>query len=255
MRATSATTTEGGTRVPRVRIDWSRDEIILACELVRQNNWRALDDDDPRIVDLSRLLNMSPQHPAALRDPKFRNSNGVARKTSNIATRHPEYTGKPTRGNHLDGEVIAEFLANPAGMSRIAAEIRSTIERDDVDARAVGLAYAFEDEAPEGQILMARHIRRERSARLRNRKIDSVRAEGGCIACEVCSFDFAITYGDRGRGYIEVHHTLPLHASGEVRTRLQDLALLCSNCHRMIHRGRPWLTPDELRALARARTF
>ncbi|MDP6032209.1 MAG: HNH endonuclease [Alphaproteobacteria bacterium] len=33
------------------------------------------------------------------------------------------------------------------------------------------------------------------------------------------------------------------------RTKLSDLVLLCSNCHRMVHRKRPWLTVRELREL------
>jgi 5-methylcytosine-specific restriction enzyme A len=30
---------------------------------------------------------------------------------------------------------------------------------------------------------------------------------------------------------------------------LADLALLCSNCHRMIHRTKQWLTVEELKKL------
>jgi predicted HNH restriction endonuclease len=33
------------------------------------------------------------------------------------------------------------------------------------------------------------------------------------------------------------------------KTKLADLALVCSNCHRMIHRRARWLTIDELRDL------
>ena len=36
------------------------------------------------------------------------------------------------------------------------------------------------------------------------------------LACEVCGFDFAITYGDLGTGFIEAHHVLPLSAIPEV---------------------------------------
>ena len=175
----------------------------------------------------------------------------MGRKTWDIATQHPDYTGKRTKGNRLDPEVLADFLADPAGMSRVLAEIRAAIERGDVDASAVAIADVddFDDEAPEGKLLLARHMRRERNPKLRKRKIESVRAAGMPIACEVCTFDFENTYGDRGKNYIEVHHTLPLHISGEVKTRLPDLALLCANCHRMAHRGRPWLTPAALRDL------
>ena len=36
-------------------------------------------------------------------------------------------------------------------------------------------------------------------------------------------------------------------------TRLEDLCLLCSNCHRMIHRKTPWLSLKELKKLINTR--
>ncbi|MEV6744057.1 HNH endonuclease [Streptomyces sp. NPDC051080] len=47
---------------------------------------------------------------------------------------------------------------------------------------------------------------------------------------------------------MECHHVLPLHVAGEGHTKLSDLALICANCHRMIHRRAPWPTPGDLRA-------
>jgi 5-methylcytosine-specific restriction enzyme A len=41
----------------------------------------------------------------------------------------------------------------------------------------------------------------------------------------------AATYGQLGEDFIECHHRLPLSTTGERRTRLSDLALVCSNCH------------------------
>lgn len=98
---------------------------------------------------------------------------------------------------------------------------------------------------------MRLHVTRERSRGLRRRKIEAVRRSGQPIACEACGFDFEQTYGDHGRGYIECHHAVPLHAVGNHRTQLRDLALVCANCHRMIHVRSPWLTPGELRAVVR----
>src|SRR5690606_19764194 len=76
----------------------------------------------------------------------------------------------------------------------------------------------------------------------------AVLRQGGTLACEACGFDFEKVYGDRGSGYIECHHVVPLHEAGEGRTKLSDLALICANCHRMIHRRAPWPTPADLRA-------
>jgi 5-methylcytosine-specific restriction enzyme A len=72
----------------------------------------------------------------------------------------------------------------------------------------------------------------------------------GSFRCEACEFDFEKQYGERGKGFIEVHHTKPVHTlvAGS-KTSLEDLALVCANCHRMIHARRPWLSIGELRSL------
>jgi 5-methylcytosine-specific restriction protein A len=72
----------------------------------------------------------------------------------------------------------------------------------------------------------------------------------GRLRCTVCGFDFAAMYGSLGDGYIECHHTMPLSELARAKaTRLEDVALVCSNCHRMIHRRRPWLKIGDLGAL------
>ena len=116
--------------------------------------------------------------------------------------------------------------------------------RDRIDGEEV-------PEAIEGRLRTVTHINRERDPRLRQKKINKVLAEKGRLACEACGFDFATRYGDHGEGFIEVHHTQPLATLTEAsRITLDDLALLCSNCHRMVHRKKHhWLTMAELRAL------
>lgn len=230
--------------------DWARDEIILACHLVMANGWKGLDANDPRVIELSGLLQLMPIHAEADRNEKFRNPNGVARKTFDIATRHPEYRGKPTNGGALDVEVLHEFLARPAEMTEVAQLIRQGITAGDLQALPLDDGEDLDDySAPEGRLLMSRHKRRERNKGLRKKKIAAVLKQGGTLACEACGFDFEEVYGDRGSGYIECHHVVPLHEAGEGRTKLSDLALICANCHRMIHRSAPWPTPEELRNL------
>ncbi|MCX5140016.1 HNH endonuclease [Streptomyces sp. NBC_00338] len=230
--------------------DWARDEIILACQLVMENGWKGLDAGEGRVVELSGLLQLLPIHAEADRNEKFRNPNGVARKTFDIATRHPEYQGKPTNGGALDVAVLHEFLARPQEMTEAARLIRQGIATGDLQSFAPTEEEEFGDDfsAPEGRLLMRWHRARERDRGLRKKKIASVLLRGGQLACEACSFDFEKVYGDRGAGYIECHHVLPLHVAGESRTKLSDLALICANCHRMIHRQAPWPTPEELRA-------
>jgi 5-methylcytosine-specific restriction protein A len=203
-----------------VAINWTRDEIILAAALSKKHGWKGLDDTHPDVQDLSQLLNDAPIHPVSERDPKFRNPNGVGQKTWDIASQHPNYAGVPTKGNKLDGIVLREFLANPTRMDAVAASIRSTILLGAVPSIPDEEIEAEDWAADEGRLLIARHLRRERNPKLRREKLAQVQAAGLPIACEVCAFDFGKAYGTLGEGYIEVHHILPLHASGPTKTRL-----------------------------------
>jgi 5-methylcytosine-specific restriction protein A len=103
--------------------------------------------------------------------------------------------------------------------------------------------------AEEGGVLLGVHLRRERDPKLKRDKIEDTKRRGVAIACDACGFDFHRTYGERGFEYIECHHRTPLGVTGKVRTQLADLALICSNCHRMIHRRQEWITVEELRLL------
>jgi Predicted restriction endonuclease len=84
---------------------------------------------------------------------------------------------------------------------------------------------------------MIRHRSRERA--LRNAKIRAA-LEHGSLACEVpgCGFDFQQRYGQLGKGYAQVHHRTPLASlDAPAETILSDLAIVCANCHAMIHLG------------------
>jgi hypothetical protein len=101
--------------------------------------------------------------------------------------------------------------------------------------------------AREGRIVYRQHRLRERSPVLRRLKTQEAMEEHGRLACEACGFDYAERYGTLGEGFIECHHKTAL-AEGAVReTVLDDLALLCASCHRMIHRSDPMVTVEELR--------
>ncbi len=105
--------------------------------------------------------------------------------------------------------------------------------------------------ADEGFIKVVIHKARERDSSIVRAKKLAAWHTLRRLACEVCDFDFAKYYGQHGEKYIECHHRMPLRdvtdQKGQ-RTRLEDLALVCSNCHRMLHRG-VWPSIDKLRSL------
>ncbi|MBN7124804.1 hypothetical protein BSU01_24370 [Erwinia billingiae] len=68
--------------------------------------------------------------------------------------------------------------------------------------------------------------------------------------CRGCGFSFADVYGEPGSGFIHVHHIKPLHTvgNGYRLNAINDLILLCPNCHAMVHRTSPVMDIETLRA-------
>lgn len=225
---------------------WLRDELILALDL-----YRAEGRTPPResVEQLSDLLRSIPIEPELAASPRFRNTAGVQLKIYNFVAIDPEGEIEGmSRGGRGDQAVMDEFWDDQDRLRETAAAIRANLETIDPNEAAV-VEEEVED-APEGRILTRTHRVRERNRRLVERK----KAAASSLACEACDFDFEAAYGKRGTGFIECHHTVPVRDLVAVsRTRLDDLALVCANCHRMIHRGAPWLTVEEVRALVSAR--
>ncbi len=73
--------------------------------------------------------------------------------------------------------------------------------------------------------------------------------------CRVCEFDFEAVYGTLGEGFIQVHHLKPLGEVGEAYRLdpIEDLRPVCPNCHAMLHRQKPALKIEELKAIIRKR--
>lgn len=91
----------------------------------------------------------------------------------------------------------------------------------------------------------------ERSGFARNPRLASDAKAHYGLDCAICGFNFEEKYGTLGSGYIECHHIIPLgqrKVEITAKTRLEDVEVVCANCHRMLHRIRPALTPVQLRA-------
>lgn len=88
----------------------------------------------------------------------------------------------------------------------------------------------------------------ERNPKLR---VAAIKIHG--FSCKVCGFNFERTYGELGIEFIEVHHLKPVSTLTEstIVSPENDMTVVCSNCHRMLHRNREkLLTPDELKVLS-----
>jgi 5-methylcytosine-specific restriction protein A len=229
---------------------WTRDELILALELYLRHRERLPDSDDAEIIELSQTLN-SLFGGQAKDANLFRNPNGVYMKLANFRAVDPVHSSQGkrglSRGGHGVGEIWDEFSTRFDELKLIASAIRAAA----ADPEATAAEGEEEGaEAEEGRLLTRMHCVRERNRELVKKKRDAVLREKGRLACEACGFDFNHKYGEHGRGFIEVHHLLPLYALAPgSRTRMKDLAVLCANCHRMVHAKAKWLTLPDLKEL------
>ena len=131
-----------------------------------------------------------------------------------------------------------------------ATEISRSLMRCNENISEVLINNDEEMGYPEGRIAFRLHKVRERNPRVINEAKKQFAAKNdGAVFCEVCKFNFSSVYGDRGSDFIEGHHKRPIYEMQENETtKIEDIALLCSNCHRMIHKS-PIITIEELQDL------
>ena len=229
---------------------WVRDEVILAMDLYVRAGRRQLPAEHQDVILVSELLNRLPIHPLEARDETFRNPNGISMILGNFLGIDPQHrTPGLGRNNHLHEEVWRDFTERPTTLRQVAEAIERAT--DFMEEVPVAVNEPLDDEEfQEGQLLTRLHLTRERNRALVERKREQVLAETGRLVCEACDFDFARVYGSLGKGFAECHHVVPLSELPGIRTaHLTDLAIVCANCHRMLHRARPVRTIRELRTV------
>ena len=235
---------------------WSRDEPILALDLYRTNPASPPSPESPTIAELSavlsrmaRLLGVStPTVPQ--RQRRLHEDDRTSATRPRLHRRRQEGPETAiTKMRRWWGRVFGdhERLAAVAAAIRAAVASKEATELLTVDDEGT-------EEAAEGRSLDPPTSQPRAEPQARGDQKGQGHARRWTPNMRGVELDFAETYGKRGEGFMEVHHTRPVHEimPGQV-TRLADLALVYANCHRMIHARRPWLTIEELGALLRAR--
>lgn len=154
---------------------------------------------------------------------------------------------------------IEQYFENGVGRSIsntfIKKDISATQKRDYILTGGIldtadldSLKEMRKKEFEEGRIKLVLHARIEkiRNPQLIKQAKRLFKRQHGRLFCELCDFDFEIKYGKRGKNYIEAHHKKPISESDSIRVvTVDDLCMVCSNCHSMLHRP-PWISVDEL---------
>jgi 5-methylcytosine-specific restriction protein A len=227
--------------------DWSRDETILALDLYFNCNGAMPKTSDRLVLELSSLLRSLPYHSKASRKETFRNAAGVVFKLKNL---HKVATGEgfTTNVSKTDRLVWAELGAQRNEVAQLADLIKRSLSIDELQDDTS--EPDGEEEFFEGRLLTAFHKKKERNRNIRN-KLIAARHNRGPLACDMCGLKPQSSNARFEDAPFEAHHLLPMSMAMERKTQLKDMALLCANCHRLLHRAialkRRWLTVVEAR--------
>ena len=209
---------------------YTEDELILVLDAYFSGVPEK--KSDPRVIELAELV--SPHTPAS-----------VELQLKNFRYLDPGKEGGAPNYSRTRAKPVWDKFAKDRNRLESDAKVIRKLAQE-----AQGAAWSPEmEEASEGRVRIRAHISRERNRKLIAQKKRSAKRNGR-VVCEACGFDFAQNYLKRGEGFIECHHKKPLsELKPGTKTKLSDLALVCSNCHRMIHLKQPWLTMEDLRNL------
>ncbi len=132
------------------------------------------------------------------------------------------------------------------------------MEAQGINENFLDIEHEYNNSKLDGVPLKAKYVVQYKS---RNGDTVRERKDQSTYRCECCDFNFYEMYGELGDKYIECHHIKPLAEFGEEGEYVdwKDLALLCANCHVMIHRllrrknvkykGKYSLSMDDLKKL------
>ena len=116
-----------------------------------------------------------------------------------------------------------------------------------------------DDYKPTEGITTLKELRQYKTHRRIERTTDNsrkVKRELG-YTCQACGFNFKDRYGElslnkKKEEFIEAHHIRQIQdlPEGEVvEFNIEDFAVLCSNCHRMVHRKNPPYSINEIKKI------
>lgn len=165
------------------------------------------------------------------------------------------------KGNYYDSKAIVgaayghqygtplthtEFSGGQATVAPLLAGLGFTIIALALDEKTSALSEEVPDSIWEGAKRTVTVNFFERNPKART---DCIEAHGS--KCAICNFDFGEIYGEQFRGFIHIHHKVPLSSIGKsykVNPKT-DLIPVCPNCHAIIHYGNKTRSVDPVRKL------
>ncbi len=212
---------------------FTRDEAILALDVLYFTNELRLNKESKEIIELSELLNELPIIPLPARRKNFRSSGGVNGQLSKFKSSYNK-SKKDSDVGSIFYEIADEFDGRKDELHKIACAIRQNREF----FKTITFGNEFEGmDFPEGALLF--HLHRVLEAR-DSRKIFSSES------CEICHLNLSEVYKPAPGNFLQCHLTVPVtELDGCKHYAADDFITVCPNCHAVLHRHRPWLTKEN----------
>lgn len=211
---------------------FTRDEAILALDVLYFSDKLRLNKESSEIVKLSELLNELPIIPLPARRENFRSNGGVNGQLSKFRSSYNKDKKDPDVGT-IFYEVADEFDGRKDELHKIASAIRRN--REFFKTATFGSELEGED-FPEGVLLY--HLHRVLEARDSRKIIPAGR-------CEICHLNLSEVYKPTLGNFLQCHLTVPVtELNASKHYDAEDFITVCPNCHAVLHRHRPWVTKD-----------
>lgn len=217
---------------------FTRDEVILALDVLYSADGKKLSPRSEAIAALSELLNQLPIHPANKRPDNFRNCKGVYLQINRF---NRGFLGdeKPWHVGTLFFQVASEFANNQDELHHIAQAIRRNLSY----FNQLSFGGALEQDGfPEGALLGHLH----RLLELRDGQKIPLEER-----CAICQLEPEMIY--KPCGSLLQNHLIvpPADMDGGKKYGTDQFMTVCPNCHAALHRFRPWLQKENREELFR----
>ena len=212
-------------------VRFTRDEIILALDVLHTAANEQLNKNSSCIVELSELLNDLPIHHYSVRKKNFRSPSGILKQMMTFKRSYLKGIKDVDVGLRFY-EVALEFDNKEDELHAIANAIRRN--------RSFYSSVAFGNEIegncfPEGALLGHLHCFVEQ------RDSAELKPETRCRICKIKTED--IYHGNLN--LMTMHLTIPITSiNGKKKYGAEEFITVCPTCHAALHRTRPWVLKE-----------
>ncbi len=208
-----------------INVKFTRDEVILALDVLFFSGEKHLNQDSPAIKDLCSILQSLPIYSEASRPAIFRNESGVSKQLYSFQLSQKANRKNPNVGAEFYS-VYSEFGEYLPEIHEIANAIRKNLSF----ICSSFSSFTLENHFREGILLNFLHRAIEQKG---GRKVP-------CTRCEICHIDLDGVYRTEGK-LIQQHLLVPLaDLDARAKYSANRYISVCPNCHAAIHQHRPW---------------